>query len=222
MSHSRRLALIAGLLYLLTHATSVLAVVAYGGALTDPAAVDPTAVRTGAMLEFLLAIGCLGTGTALLPLLRPHSEALAATFALLRTMEAAVIAVGALPMLALSSLGPDAAGPLGAALVDLHAGAFLIGQGLIIAVNTPVLAWMLLRARLVPAPLAVLGLVGGVVVFASNVAQLFAIIPAGGAVAGLCAVPIFTFELWFAAYLVFRGLRETDAVPAAGSAARAG
>lgn len=228
MSPSRARALTAGILYFTTHVTSVAAVAAYGSALSDPAFVTGTSpdtlVRVGILLEVLLALGCLGTGVVLLPLLRPHGAALAYGFTGLRILEAAVIGAGAMAMIALVTVrqgwagaAPDSAQPIGETLVALHAGSFMVGQSLIISVNTLVIAWLLLRSRLVFRGIAVLGLIGGVTVLTSNLAQLFGLIEAGGALAGLFAVPVFAFEIWFAGYLVFRGLRAvpSPAEPAA-------
>jgi hypothetical protein len=197
MSHpSRRYARSAGILYLVTHVTSVTAVAAYGA----------SALPLGVALEFILALGCLLTGLLLLPLLRAAGQARALTFALLRTLEAAVIAAGMLPMLALMWIGASGT-DVGEALVALHTAAFLVGQGLVISVNTIVLGWLLLDSDLVPRALAVLGLAGGALVLGSNTAQLFGLIPLNGPVAGVCAVPVFAFEIWFAFYLIFKGFR---------------
>lgn len=182
----------AGIAYLVTHVTSVTAVAAYGA----------SALPLGVALEFVLALGCLLTGLLLLPLLRSSGEVRALTFASLRMLEAAVIAVGTLPMLAL--MWTDA---WGESLEALHTAAFLVGQGLVISVNTIVLGWLLLGSGLVPKTLAVLGLSGGILVLGSNTAQLFGLIPLNGAVAGVCALPIFAFEIWFAFYLIIAGLR---------------
>lgn len=180
----------AGILYLTTHVTSVTAVVAYGAGL----------IALGVLLEFLLAIGCLGTGILLWILLQGRGPARAATFALLRAVEAAVILAGTLPMLALTLGGPASA-------ETLHTASFLVGQGLVISVNTIVLGWLLIDSRAVPRALRVLGVAGGVIVLASNLAQLFGVIPLNGTIAGLCAAPVFVFEIWFAIHLIARGVR---------------
>ncbi|AWB89752.1 DUF4386 domain-containing protein [Homoserinimonas hongtaonis] len=190
----------AGILYLVTHVTSVTAVVAYAS----------DAVALGVVLELTLAAGCLGTGILLHLLLRSLGPARAATFAALRALEAAVIAAGTLPMLALTSTTSTLATE---ALLAVHGAAFLVGQGLVISVNTIVLGWLLFDARVVPRPLAALGVVGGMLVLLSNTAQLFDLIPQGGTVAGLCAVPIFAFEIWFAITLIAVGLRPRGASP---------
>lgn len=192
----RLLAQAAGILYLVTHVTSVGAVVAYRSGL----------VVAGVTLEFVLAIGCVGTGTVLWTLLRQHGSTRAATFALLRGVEASVIIAGALPMLAAIHMD----GEWLQAASAVHAAAFLLGQGLVISVNTIVLGWLLLGSRTVPRGLAVLGIVGGALVLVSNLAQLWGVIPVGGAMAGAAAAPVFGFELWFAIYLLTRGLRSTD------------
>ncbi len=198
----RTLARAAGALYLSTHVTSVTAVVAY----------EHGALRLGVLLEVVLALGCLGTGVLLLELLRPYGPVRATTFALLRTLEAAVIAAGTLPMLALAWNEP-AAPDIATTLTDLHTAAFLVGQGLVISVNTVVLGWLLVGSGVVPRALGVLGVTGGVLVLAGNLGQLSDVIPQGGAVAGLSAVPVFAFEIWWAVLLLTRGLRPR---PAAG------
>jgi hypothetical protein len=92
----------------------------------------------------------------------------------------------------------------------MHLASFLVGQGLVISVNTIVLGGLLLTSRAVPRALAALGVLGGAVVLASNSAQLFGAIPLNGAIAGACAVPVFAFEVWFAVLLLVRGVETGD------------
>lgn len=112
MSPLRSRALIAGLLYFSTHLTSVGAVVIYGAALSKPHAMatspGATAVLWGVVLDTALALGCVGTALALLPVLVRVAPSLGQAFLTLRTLEAAVIVVGAMPMLALVWLAGDA------------------------------------------------------------------------------------------------------------------
>jgi hypothetical protein len=201
-SSSRKYARTAGVLYLVTHVTSVTAVAAYGTGL----------IAGGVMLEFALAIGCLGTGILLWILLRDVGPVRAATFALLRTIEASVIIAGALPMVAILWVGQ---GSWTTMLTTLHTAAFLLGQGLVISVNTVVLGWLLWDSRRVPRSLALLGIVGGVIVLVSNLAQLWGLVPLNGVIAGIAAVPIFAFEIWFAVRLISVGLR-TNTIPTPG------
>ena len=197
-----------GILYLVTHVTSVGAVAAYGAGL----------VTGGVTLEFALAIGCVGTGVVLWTLLRDIGPTRATTFALLRAVEASVIIAGTLPMLATVLTNTPGGGVTQAS--GAHAAAFLLGQGLVISVNTIVLGWLLWDSRTVPRVLAALGTIGGIVVLTSNLAQLWAVIPLNGPIAAAAAIPVFAFEIWFAVYLIAVGLRRheatatTSAVPA--------
>lgn len=210
----RQYARMAGICYLVTHVTSVLAVVAYGRGF----------LAAGITLELALALGCLGTGVLLWVLLRDAGPVRASTFALLRTVEAAVILAGVLPMVASLWLAPGDQS-MATVLAQLHAAAFLVGQGLVISVNTVVLGWLLFAARAVPRGLAVLGLVGGAIVLVSNLSQLWGAIPINGTLAAIAAVPVFAFELWFAVYLIALGLAprlepsEGSGVPAVASSA---
>ena len=186
----------AGVLYLVTHVTSVVAVVAYGAGF----------VPAGVTLEFALAIGCAGTGVLLWHVLRAFGAVRAATFAILRAVEAAVIVAGALPMLAMM-WAHATAGSSAELLTAMHTASFLLGQGLVISVNTIVLGWLLWDSRAVPRPLAALGAGGGLLVLVSNLCQLWSVIPLNGPVAGAAALPVFAFELWLAIHLIARGLR---------------
>ncbi|WP_066903138.1 DUF4386 domain-containing protein [Millisia brevis] len=198
MAHSsRQHARAAGILYLVTHVTSVTAVAAYTSG----------AVIAGVTLEFALAIGCAGTGVLLWILLREFGPARAATFGMLRAVEAAVILAGTLPLLASTRPGLSDGST---AATGLHDAAFLVGQGLVISVNTIVLGWLLIDAGVVPRALAVLGPVGGTLVLAGNLAQLWGAIPQGGAIAALAAIPVFAFEIWLAVYLIAVGFRRRE------------
>lgn len=199
---------LAGILYLVTDVSSLLAVAAYGNAS------NAAGVRAGVALEFVLALGCAGTGILLYVLLHTAGEVRALTFAILRALEAATILAGTLPMLAIVLTGgTGSTGAPSRTLIALHTASFLVGQGLVIGVNTIVLGSLLLSSGLVPRALALLGIAGGALVLASDLAQLFGLIPLNGAVAGVCAVPILVFELWLAITLIAVGLRPRRNAP---------
>jgi hypothetical protein len=200
-SSPRVQARVAGIAYLVTHVTAVTAVLAYGAG----------AVPAGVTLELMLAFGCVATGVLVGWLLRAAGPVRGATFALLRAVEAAVILAGALPLLASTWL-PSGNGFAEAAR-EMHTASFLLGQGLVISVNTVVVAWLLWDSRATPRALALLGALGGVVVLISNLAQLWSVIPLNGTLAGAAAAPVFAFEVWFALHLIVVGLphRQADA-----------
>lgn len=212
MSPIRRSSAAAGALFLLSHVTSVPALALYGPALHSTAFLAGEGadgpVLLGAFLEVLLALSVVGTSVALFPIVRRAGEALAIGYVALRTLEAAVITAGVLPMLALVALrgtGVDAG--IGAALTALHDSSFLLGPGFVCAADTAVLAMLLLRSRQVPRFIPVLGLIGAPLLLLASTAQLFGVVPQYSAIAGLPALPVFAWEVSLAVFLLVRGVR---------------
>ncbi|MGY1814364.1 DUF4386 domain-containing protein [Blastococcus sp. SYSU D00820] len=219
----RRTAAVAGALYFLTHVTAVTAVFLYGPVLTDPEYVlgpgrDGT-VLAGALLEVLLALGVVGTAVTLYPVVRAHGAGLAMGYVGLRTLEAGVILVGVCSVLAVVTLRQSGTADATTAavaegLVALHDWTFLVGPGLVCGTNTVVLAALVVRSGLVPRWIGRLGLVGGPVVFASNLALASGVYDTSSPLAGLAAVPVFSWEIALATYLVVKGFRPVAAPPA--------
>lgn len=209
MTTDRRLARCAGVLYLVTHVTSIGAVVLYGGASFTPGAQLPgrCAMVTGALLEVILALSVLGTGVLLYPLLRSRSSAVAASYAALRTLEASVILAGVvmvLPVVARpgSSGGGGLSAQVDSGLLLMHDWAFLVGPGLVAPVHTVVLALMLRRYRLVPAFIPWLGMVGGPIIAVMNLLVMYGV----AQVQPLLTLPIWAWEVSLAIHLIARGL----------------
>ena len=91
MTSTRRLALAAGVFYLLTFALSIPAYFLYEPVLTDPAYIlgpggADTRIILGAVLEMLTALACIGTAVAVYPITRRQSEAAALGFVTLGYM----------------------------------------------------------------------------------------------------------------------------------------
>jgi hypothetical protein len=209
MTDPRRLARLAGLLYLVTWVTSVAAVPLYGGSAFDPGAelAGRTSVLTASVLEVALAVAVVGTSLALFPLLRPHGEGAAVGYVALRTLEAGVILVGVVAILPAvarpaTTAAPGLAPDVVSGLHLVHDWTFLVGPGLVNPVNAAVLATLLLRTRLVPRFIPVLGLVGAALVGGLNLAVLFGLT----GVLPVLVVPLFAWEICLAGYLVLRGL----------------
>ncbi len=220
---TRTLALAAGVLYLITHVTSVPTPFLYGPILNRAdyilGAGSDTRVLVGAFLDVLCALGIVGTAVALFPVVRRHNEGGALGYVGLRTLEAGIIAVGVVPLLAVVTLRQQLAGTAGAdtatlvtlghALVAAHTWTVVLGPGLVCGVNTVVLASLLYRSGLVPRVIPVLGLVGGPLVFAYNTARLFGVSEQALSWAALGVVPIFAWEVSLALRLIAKGFKAT-------------
>ena len=199
-----RSARVAGWLYLLTFVTSIPAL-----ALKQPfldGGGSATAARWAVVLEIVLAVACVGTAIALLPVLRPAEHLLGLGFVASRTVEAALVMIGAGALWALTRTDPAT----GDALAALHDAAFLLGPGLLPAVNAALLATALWRGRLVPRAIPLLGLVGAPLLLGSTTASLLGGLDQVSATAGLLALPIGLWELSLGVWLATRGVRPTQ------------
>lgn len=218
--NGRHLALAAGIFYVLTFAFSVPVLGLYEPVLDDPEYVlGPGAdnqVLFGGLLEFLLALCCVGTTVALYPVTRRISPTLGLGFVASRLLEAALILVGMVSVLAVVTLRQEAGGSAdsldglvetSSALVAVHDWTFTFGQGFMPAINALCLATVLYRARLVPRILPLLGLVGAPLLFGSKVVVVFGGLDDVEAAALLCALPIAAWELGLGCWLIAKGFR---------------
>ena len=219
-----------GLLFLVTYATSIPALLLFGPVLNDvhyvTGAGADTQIRFAALLEFLLIVANIGSAVALYPLVRRRFPVGAAGFVAARIMESAFIGVGILAVLSVLSLrtsGSDAATlPVVArALVAVKDWSFQLGPGFVVPIgNGMLLGWMMYRSGMVPRGLAVLGLLGGPVLFAASTGILFGVLDKGDPLYAIGVAPEFVWELALGVYLTatggrVAGLLDDVAAPAA-------
>lgn len=212
---SARTARLAGVLYLLTLAASIPALALLGPVLDDPSFVTTPGpapgVVAGCLLDLVNAAACVGTAVVLYPLVRRHGESASLGFVTSRVLEAAIITVGVVSLLAVVTLrlegsATDATVVVARALVALRDWTFLLGPGLMPAVNALLLGSLLFRARLVPRLIPALGLAGAPLLLASALATLFGMNSQVSALSAVAVVPIFLWELSLGLWLAFRGL----------------
>jgi hypothetical protein len=221
MNSTRKTAIIAGSCYLVTHVTSVAALVLYGPVLSHSGFItgtgSATSVLAGAWLEVILAIAVVGTAVALFPVVRRYNEGLAIGYVGLRTLEAAVIAIGVVSLLAVVTLrqhagagaDPGSLVVVGRGLVAVHNWTFLVGPDFICAADTFVLALLMWRSRLIPRVVAGLGVVGGPLLFVSATAILFGAYKQVSLAGAVAPLPVFAWELGLAFFLIIKGFRAT-------------
>ena len=217
----RRTALVAGVFYLLTFISSIPAVFLLGPVLDNPDyIVSPgadTQVRWGALLDLVNALACIGTAVALFPVVRRQHEGVALGFVTARVMEAAIIVIGVVSLLAVVTLrqagasGADAASlvTVGRSLVAVRDWTFLLGPSLIPGVNALLLGYLMYRSGLVPRVIPVLGLIGGPLLLVSATTTMFGINNAVSVWSGIAVAPIFLWELSLGVYLVVKGFKPS-------------
>jgi hypothetical protein len=227
MTSTRRTAIVAGVFFLLTEVTAIGGMLLYGSVLSNPNFIVSTSasdngVLGGAFLEVLLAIAVVGTAVTLYPVIKRQHEGIALGHVAGRLIEAVIIAVGAISLLAVVTMRHELAGTTGAeataavtvgqSLVAVHNWTFLFGPKLALGVNTVLLAYLMYRSQLVPRAIAVLGLAGGSLIFASGTAVLFGLYEDLSTIGVVAAAPVFAWEVSVAVWMIVKGFRASSPV----------
>jgi len=221
MDADRKAALVAGLFYIGTFVFSIPALALYDGVVNDPnfvlGAGSAQGVLWGALIEVLTALTGIGTAVALYPVLRRHGPGRAVGFVASRTLEAAMIFTGVLAVLAVYTLRQDAAGTgavglatTASALVAVKNWSFLLGPGVMPAINALCFATIMYRSRLVPRWIPTVGLVGAPLLLISSTATLFGGWAQVSSMSMLLALPIATWEFSVGVYMTVKGFRRPE------------
>jgi Domain of unknown function (DUF4386) len=218
MGRTRRLALAAGVFYLLTFAFSIPAFFLYEPVLTDPAYIvgsgdADTRIILGAIFEMLTALAGIGTAVAVYPVIRRHSEALSLGFVTTRIYEAAVMMVGVLALVTIVSLrqadpvaDTDNAAlvAVGQALIAVRDQTAIFGPGFAPALNALLFGSVLFRSRLVPRAIPALGLIGAPLLMASSFGMMLGLHDQS-VFAAIALAPIFIWELSIGLWMTVKG-----------------
>ncbi|PKL77200.1 MAG: DUF4386 domain-containing protein [Candidatus Melainabacteria bacterium HGW-Melainabacteria-1] len=220
MYEHRQRAVILGILFILASVSAIIGALLYNPVLNHPdylvkAAESAGSLQLGALMELVLVLTAIGTAVTLFPLVRKHNESLAIGYLCFRFLEAIVITVGILSVLALLSLSqsfvkvstPDLAAyaAAGTTLKAIHAWTFIFGPSLFLGVNTLMYSTLLYQTRLVPRWLSNWGLFGAGMILVHGLLQLFAGQHPFTPVSPLLAVPIGVFEMVLAVRLIVKG-----------------
>jgi hypothetical protein len=223
MTPTRKAALIAGLAYIATFVFSI--PVKFGlwkDVLDKPdfvlGAGSAAGVPLGAMFEVLTAITGVITAVALYSVARRHSERAALGFVTSRVLEAGLIFVGVLAIMATYTLREDVAGVAGSdsdalmttgqALVSVHDWTFLLGPGLMAVINALLIGSVMYRSRMLPRWIPTAGLIGAPLLLVSDVATLFGVWEQTSGPAMLLVLPIAVWEFSFGVYMTVKGFRS--------------
>ena len=166
MDWTRKHSLSAGVLYLITFISipTLFLYTQVRGANYIVGSGPDSRVYIGVVLELIVALAGIGTAVALYPVVKRQNEGVSLGFVGTRTLEAAMIFIGAFSLLAVVALRKSGVGaaelPTAHGLISLHDWTFVLGQGLMPAVNAVLLGYVLYRSRLVPRILPVIGFIG--------------------------------------------------------------
>ncbi|MEA2370709.1 MAG: hypothetical protein QOH12_1103 [Solirubrobacteraceae bacterium] len=220
----RRIALIAGVFFVITFVASIPAVALYAPLLKHAdyilnAGAD-TRVEFGALLEIILAIANIGTAVVLFPIVKRQNESLALGYVASRILESTVIVIGLISVLSVVTLRQDLAGAagsdpatltmIGRSLVAIHDQTFLLGPAFCAGFGTGLLlGWLMYRSGLVPRRMALLGVIGGPMAFATATAVLFGAYGQSSATNFLFTIPEILWEASLGIYLIVKGFKPS-------------
>lgn len=216
MDATRKAALAAGLFYLGTFVFSFPALALYAGVVNDPnfvlGAGNDQGVLWGGVVEVLTALTCIGTAVAVYPVIKRHGPGRAIGFVASRTLEAAVIVTGIVAVLAVYTLRQEGGDPatlttVASGLVAVKNWTFLLGPGVMPAINALCFATILYQFRMVPRWMPTLGIIGAPLLAISSTATLFGGWEQDAPTALLMALPIAAWELSVGIYMVAKGFR---------------
>lgn len=215
----------AGIFYLVTFAASIPALILIQPVLNDTAYItgagQDTRVLWGCFLDFINALAGIGSAVALFPVLKRRKESLALGFVTSRMLEAAVIMIGVVCLLAVVTLRQDVAGTagtnpatlttIGQALVAVRDWTFLFGPGFMPAFSALLLGSLLYRFRLVPRFIPAMGLVGAPLLLTVNILTVLGHNSQISAVSAAGTVLVATWELSIGIYMTVKGFKNTAA-----------
>lgn len=223
MNSTRRTAVVAGVFFIVAAAAAIIGYALEGPVLTDSRYIVGPGVDTqvilGAFFEVIAAVSIIGTAVTLFPIVKKQNESIALAYVAGRTVEAIVIVGGIISLLSVVRLrqgyavatGADAAGlvAIGRSLVAIHDWTFLFGPSLAIGVNTLLLAYLMYASRLVPRVIAVIGLAGGPLLFASGTAEMFGLYGPFSVWGSIGALPVFAWEMSLAVWMIVKGFKPS-------------
>ena len=216
MDSDRKTGIVVGALFIVATAASILGSVALGSVLEEPEYLIDVAASEGqvilAVLLFLVAASsAFATAFLLFPILRRHSEGLAAGYVGLRGFENVFYVAGTVGLLTMLTVSQNSVAgsadlsPMGATLLALHDWSVLIGTLIFFGLGCLILNYVLYQSGLVPRWLSLWGIVGAVFVFSYGLLGIFGVDTGLGSPFMLLAMPIALQEMVFAVWLIAKG-----------------
>jgi uncharacterized protein DUF4386 len=218
LSTMRKTALAAGILYLLTFASSIPAALLLGDTLGKPdyilgAGADGQ-IRLAAIFDIINGLTAIGSAIALYSIVKRQHEGLAIGFVASRTLEAAILFIGTVSVLSIADLrvtgvaaDPASLTAVGLSLTTTYHWAFALGTS-IPALNAVLLGWLMYRSRLVPRAIPVLGLIGAATFTSFIIGHILGVTEGGTPWHGIAVAPIFFWELSLGLWMTFKGFRK--------------
>jgi len=225
MNSNRDRANAAGILFIGAAVASIIGLLLYDPILNDPnyiigGTANETFILWGAFFEIILAFSVIGTSVTLFPVLKEYNESMALGTICFRVLEAVLISIGIISLLSLVTLSHEFTNTsdtssflvAGKLLLSIHNWTFLYGPNLALGPSTLLTSYLLYKSKLVPRPIAVLGLVGGPLIFTCGLLVMFGAFLQISVWGALLAIPVFCYEMSLAVWLIAKGFRSAPVI----------
>ncbi len=222
---SKQRSTITGLFFILATLTAIVGAKLYDPILTTPdylinGARYSSQIVMGAVFELVLAIANIGTGIMLFSFLKHYNESLGLAYLVFRLLEVVFILIGVISVLSLLSLSYSFADVnsgngntyylIGTSLKSIHSWTVLLGPHFMLGVNTFVYSLAFYKSGLVPKRLAFLGIFGAILIFTAALLLMFSAIPMLSGAHILLTIPVASYEMVLAAWLIVRGFNVDE------------
>jgi hypothetical protein len=224
MNSNKLAAKMVGVLFILAAVSAVAGVLLYDPFLTSSDYLAKGSeyynqVVLGAVMELILVISAVGTATIMFPLLRKYNETIALWHVCFRFLEAVVITIGIISVLALLTLSKEyvAGGAAniasyqasGTTLKAIHDWTFSLGPNFMLGINTMMYSYIFYKSKMVPRFIPILGMTGATLVFICAFLVMFDVIDQVSLWGGLLALPVAANEMILAVWLIAKGFNES-------------
>ncbi|WP_205701413.1 DUF4386 domain-containing protein [Herpetosiphon llansteffanensis] len=225
MVNQRRHAILIGIFFILAAVSSILGLLWYAPLLTESdylraGAANANQIVFAALMELVLVTTAVGTAVTMFPILRQYSERIALAHLCFRFLEAVVIMIGIVGMLALLSISNEFSNAtaadeqsyrvVGTALIAIHDWTFMLGPNFMLGLNTIMYSYIFFQTRQIPRPIATLGLVGSSLIFIAALLEMFGIIEQLSTWGALLAIPVALTEMSLAIWLITKGFKPSS------------
>jgi hypothetical protein len=221
MDSYRKIAIIAGVLFIIATVAPILSSVFLGsitdviGGVTDPdylskASTNEIQVIIGTILFSIMAVAVAGIAITLYPILKKYNESLALGYVGARIGEGIFFSVNIIFILTLLTLSqefvqagsPDASyyQTLGTLLLAAGDWAYLLGFGLFFTISALILNFVLYKTKLIPRWLSAWGFVGALLIWIYYLVQY-----SSSNQIEILYLPIAVQEMVFAVWLIVKG-----------------
>lgn len=213
-------AIITGVFFIAAAVTSIIALKLYQPVITGDDYLTQASLHTqpviiGALNELFLVATASGTGIMLYPYLRRYNEQMGLAYFCFRLLEAILILIGTLSVLAIVSLSkayttdPTADNEtykaVGSTLIAIHDWTFMLGPNFMLGINTFIYSYVFFKSRLIPRTLSIIGIVGAIMIFIAAHLEMFGVMQQLSVGGMVMAIPIFIYEMSLATYLIVKG-----------------